>query len=555
MAKQSEINTLDELVNEATGASALLDENKYPVSSSPLYGFGSLAKAGELLPPWWSTKRDKALAKFWKRSPHLSSALYNAQAKLVGIPLQIIARDPTIPEHRAEAAAMTYHINTSSEFNKSWHVTYAKFIEDLLTHDNGAFIEVIGAGFADGPLLGAGMGMRHLDSERCTRTSNPIYPVVYQAEDNKRYKLHWTRVIHMTQMPSPIATMNGVGFCAVSRSVDIAQNLVDIAIYKQERLGSRPPNMIIVGKGITGQQIMEAFVAGEQESSNRNQTRYARTVAIGSENPEIDLKTVELSHLEPFDEETSINLGMYAIALAFGMDAGELWPSQRGSSNQVDANIRRLQTRGKLPAQTTSELSTQIDQKVLPEYLMSVFDLPDDEENQQRALIKDIRARNRDRDIASGTINVNAARQQALDYQDISQSTYNSLELEDGRLSDGQPLEVLFFDPNPVYSKHLNFGNINPLAYTENDVQEMFAMIHDKMAGVLQEMATTSSESKEERLNEAYGALAWLEKRYKAEMFTNNVALFNEAEDVDPDIDLEEEEEDLTGPRDGRDDG
>lgn len=553
MAKTADINNMDELLAEATGAKVLVTgEGGYAVSVAPLLGFGAMAKAGELLPPWWSTRRDRELSRFWKKSPHLSSAIYNAQAKLVGIPLQIIARDPTIPEHRVEAEMMTEYINSSSEFNKSWHVTYAKFMEDLLTQDNGAFIEVIGGGLAGGPIAGPGMGLRHLDARRCTRTSNPIYPVVYLAEDDKRYKLHWTRVISVAQMPSPRAEMHGVGFCAVSRSIDIAQNLVDISVFKQERLGSRPPNMVVLGRGITGQQIMEAFAAGEQESSNANLTRYSRTVAMGSENPEIDLKVVELSHLDPFDEETSINLGMYAIALAFGMDAGELWPSSKGSTNQVDANIRRLTTRGKLPAQTTSEIATQLDQKMLPPHLRSVFDLPDDEENQQRALIKDIRARNRDRDITSGTINVRAARQQALSYQDIDRTTFNSLEQGDGRLADGRPIELLFFEPGPPYSKHLDFSPVNPLAYMDNDITMIMPMIHEKMSSVLEEMAVTTSSSKEEKLLESYDALVWLEKKYKAEMFTNNVALFNEAEDVDPEID---EEDEAAGPRDGRDDG
>lgn len=549
MADREDIQTTEELIAEATGAKALLSESGgYPVTASPLFGVGALAKAGELLPPWWSARRDRELSAFWKRSPHLSSALYNAQAKLVGIPLQVVARDPTIPEHRAEAEAMTIYINESSDFNKSWHVTYAKFIEDLLTQDNGAFIEVIGGGLASGPILGPGMGMRHLDAKRCSRTSNPIYPVVYQAEDNKKYKLHWTRVISMSQMPSARAEMHNVGFCAISRAVDIAQNLVDIAIYKQERLGSRPPNIVVLGKGITGQQIMEAFVAGEQEASNRNQTRYSRTVAMGSENPEIDLKVVELAHLDPFDEETSINLGMYAIALAFGIDAGELWPSQRGSSNQVDANIRRLTTRGKLPAQTVSEMMTQINQKVLPQHLKCIFDLPDDEENQQRALIKDIRARNRDRDIASGTISTRAARQQALGYQDITRATFNSLELRDGRMPAGEPIEILFFETSPPYAKHLDFAPLNPLDYTQNDIAVVLPIIHDKMANVLAEMATTTSASKEEKLAEAYGALVWLEKKYKAEAFTNNIVNEEEEEDIDADPDT-------TGPQDGRDDG
>jgi len=525
MAKDSDIARMEELISEATGASVLADDTKPAVSSSPLFSIRHLARAGLLLPPWWSKRRDAALSVFWKKGGHLSSAVYNSQAKLVGIPLRIVALDQTNPEHRYEADLLTQVLNAESDFNRSWPVIYAKFIEDLLTQDNGAFMEVIGEGEPDGPIVGTGMGLRHLDSYRCIRTSNPIYPVLYEAEDNKKYKMHWTRIITMSQMPSSRVEMNGVGFCAVSRAVDIAQNLIDISIYKQERLGSRPPGMIMVGKGITGQQIMEAFYAGEQETDNRGQERFSRTVALGSENTDIGLERIDLTHMDPFDEETSINLGMFAIALAFGMDAGELWPTQRGSSNQVDANLRKLRSRGKLPAQTTTELSIQMNQKLLPPHLMAIFDLPDDEENQQKALIRDIRARNRDRDLGSGTITIRAARQMGLDDGDISQQAFNYMELEDGRLPDGRPLSLTFFSSDPVYSRHLNFGSTNPLALTDNDPTEVTNMIEGKQSGVLQELAETTSSSKEERLMIAYGALEWLRAQYQGLLYTANYSI------------------------------
>jgi hypothetical protein len=133
------------------------------------------------------------MSRLWKQSDHLASAVYNSQAKLVGIPFQIVAHDPSNVEHVAMADKMTDDLLFLSEFGQGWMYSYEKFIEDLLSKDNGAFFEIVGAGRPDGPIVGAPVAVRHLDSMRCSRTGNPEYPVVFLAEDNKRYKLHWKR--------------------------------------------------------------------------------------------------------------------------------------------------------------------------------------------------------------------------------------------------------------------------------------------------------------------------------------------------------------------------
>lgn len=484
--------------------------------------FSWLVRAGDIIPPWWSRSRDYKLLEFYNNCNHLAIAVYNSTAKMVGIPFDIVPKDTSNFAHLEQAEELTQILKVASGFGRGWDYEYSRFVLDLLTQDNGAFMEIVGDGPADGPILGLPTGLVHRDSRRCTRTGNPVYPVIFQDVDGRLYKIHWTRIIMMSQMPSAQEEMYGVGLCAVSRSCMVAQNLLDISVYKMERLGSRPHNQIIVGKGITGQEIMTSLRRAEETMSNQGMRRYSHTIAIGSKNTEIGLDKIDLAHLDPFDEETSINLGMYAIAAAFGMDSDELWPGGGRSGSQGEANLKRMRSRGRLPAQLTSDLAQQFNFKVLPPHLTVEFDFRDDEEDQQKALIRDIRGRNRERDLGTGSVSTRTARLNMLEDRDISPNQYEDMELDDGRLPDGKPIALLFHTQDPIYERHLKFSQDPLLFHPENpaDVlphaQAMIREIETNRSALLDEWAMTTSKAKESRLNRAYHALDWLEDQYRA---------------------------------------
>ncbi len=494
-----------------------------------------LVQAGELLPPWWSRQRDLKMSQIWKENNHLSLAIYNTQAKLVGIPFTVVPFDFSNQAHVQEAHEIEYSLRVTSQFGRGWNEAYSRFIEDLLTTDNGAFMEIIGRGRADGPIVGRPISVQHLDSIRCRRTGSDEFPVIYQATDGKMYKMHWTRIIFTSQMPSARKEMYGVGFCGVSRCIDVSTTLVDMVRYKQERLGSRPMNQIIVGKGVTAQNIMEALSRVEGGLDARGFSRYAKTVAIGSENPDIGLERLDLSHKDPFDEEVNTNLGMFAIAAALGMDADEIWPTsgRSGGGSSGDANLRRIRSRGRLPQQLTADVATQFNFKFLPPYLRMEFDFKDDAQDQQEANIRDIRARNRERDLGTGSINIRGARVQMLRQKDVSQSTFDHMELTDGRMPDGVTISALYFDDDPVYVEFLRFME-NPLQIVANTrgeqtdpftgetklgvddekVDDVIAEIQSQREIVLDALTSTTSHLTNTKLQASYFALDWLEQQY-----------------------------------------
>lgn len=418
-----------------------------------LYGSASilswLVRGGEIVAPWWSRRRDLDLRNFWQAGDHLSGAVYTLRTKVTTLPFQIIPRDMSVRAH-VRAADRFEQILHDSEFGEGWAVAIGRFVEDVLTTDNGGFLEVIGDGEADGPIIGPALGVAHLDSARCQRTSNPEFPVLYEDTSGRLYKLHYTRVIALSQMTSPRAEMRGVGFCAVSRCINTGQNLQDIATYKQEKLGSRPARQMLVGSNISADEIQQAFQIAEMQMDNMGLGRYAKMVAIGNKSKDIRIDVKDLASVpDGFDEEKSVTLGMFTIALAFGVDARELWPASTSGATKADAMIQHLKARGKAFGSLINGIEDAFNRKVLPAYLRLQFDQQDDEQDANRAEIREKRSQQRQRDAQTGALTVRVMREQMLEDAEITDAQFSEMELEDGRLPDGTPVLTLFSSPDP----------------------------------------------------------------------------------------------------------
>ena len=155
-----------------------------------------------------------------KESNHLSGLAYLATTKLVNIPVSFVARDPSISAHVDAAEMFTKQVSLASEFGQSVRETLKKFVYDLLVYDNGSFLEPLGGGDPAGPIEGLPVSLLHRDGMSCTRTNNPEYPVVFQdSVKKKRYKFHYSRIVFMSQQPSGLQRMNGVGFGCQAEAV------------------------------------------------------------------------------------------------------------------------------------------------------------------------------------------------------------------------------------------------------------------------------------------------------------------------------------------------
>jgi len=462
-----------------------------------------LATGNTLMPPWWSKKRDVELRKFWKKSDHLSGTIWAVQSKMTAIPFKILPRDLSVQEHFPIAEYYTNLITDGSQFGEGWIDLYSKWLEDFFTQDNGAFIEIIGRGKKDGELEGVPITMASLDSARCRRTGNPKFPVVYESHGGKLYKFHHTRIAFASQMPSSAERMFGVGFCAVGRCINAAQNLIDIATFKQEKLGSRPNRQIIITQGgLDPADLKAAISEANMEMSNQGLTRYAKTIAAGSVNvPDAGIQVYDLANYDGFNEEDSVVLGMATVALAFGYDAQELFPVSK-NAGKADAIIQHIKQRGKSPALVIGVMERLINRRFLPSYLKMVFDLQDDAEDRQAADVHSIRSTTRTRDIEILITDTRTERETMLNNGEITEAQFIQLELGDGRLKDGVSVESLFFSQDAEYKDFL--GNID---------KESIESLEGGREKMLEILSNSKSKRRKKKATNAIGAMEFLLNR------------------------------------------
>jgi len=493
-----------------------------------------LIKTGDLVPPWWSRLRDRELHRLVKESNHLSGIAYLATTKLVNIPLSFEARDPTITTHVDTAESYTQQITLASQYGQTIREALKRFCYDYLIYDNGGFMEIMGDGDPAGPIKGMPLALRHLDSMDCTRTGNPEYPVVYRDDrTGKRYKFHYARVIYMAQQPSGLQKMHGVGFGAASRSIMLAQVLNDQLTYKLEQMGSRPAEKLVVGRNVDTEELYASYLMAEEIADNLGLKRYGKNIFIGGE--DIDVVAKNLHEFTVFDEETGTNMAMYAMFYGWGLDIRDGWPIGGSKGGEQIANMK---ARGRLPADFTTDLKLQFDLKVCSPWLKTVMDFQDDEEDQQRAIIQDIRSRRIARLSESGSIDREAQRRTMLLDGELPREEFLRMQLEEGKLEDGQPIESLFFSRDDIISglTALN-GFSNPLIYEDNDVNAITREIHVNEELCLRVLGESSSIILRRKATHALYALKWLEDKYES------IAMRNLQADPNA-VELDSEEED-----------
>lgn len=488
----------------------------------------ALVRAGELLPPWYSRQREIALFSFFMQSDHLQSAEYKIRTKLTAIKPRVVPRDTNIKSSIALADDFNALLFESWEMGGGWQVGFGKDITDLLTRDNGFFREIMGGGPKDKPIKGLPTGSMSLDTTRCTRTDSIEFPVIYHDTDGHRYKFHRSRVMFAAQSPVSLASMHGVGRCWITRAVNSAQNLIDIGIFKQEKLGSRPPRRILLGRGIEAQQLWDAFFDAEESMDNVGLRRFSKTVMIGSQSTEVGLDSIDLASTpDGFDERTNTEIGMFVIALAAGIPPRDLWPASTTGATRADAETQHIS--GSAGYQAILDLFAfliggspvgsrqSLIGKFLPRSLKLVFDFVDDEQDARAAQNAQTRAATRERDIGDGVINIRVAREQAVQASDLNQAQFEELELSDGRLPDGTSVLNLFLTTDPAMQQLLSISTPNPLDIEANRENAEFVLEQIKDALLLANMQALNASTAriKNQAKQAVRALTELQKIYQ----------------------------------------
>ena len=486
---------------------------------------GYLSSGSSFVAPWWSKQRDLDLASFWKGSDKLSGAIALLTSKVLTVPVRVEPRDNSLKKHARDAEEYTIRLQEESEFGQGLNEALSKWVEDWLTSDNGAFFEIIGDGDKDGPIEGPALGVAHLDSHRCYRWSNPEYPVIYERPDGGRTKFHWTRVAYAADQPSAREEMLGVGFCGVSRSINAAQNLLDIATYKQEKLGSRPLRGILQGRGIRTDAILDALAISAEEMDNRGLEIFSQLAILGDIEPDAALELLSLVSLpDGFDEETSTRLGMFTIALAFGVPIRWIWPAAVSGATKADAMYQHIAGLGGGIGRMLETLTMLLGGdprgtrhgrgKFLPEHLKLSFDFQDDEQDRMRAEIQAKRSKSIQVGLETGVYGTRVAREKALAAGDLTQAQFEELELGDGRLPDGTTVLSLFHNAKEPFLSWLDLGIPNPLMTTSNDPIDVLGEINAAAVNVQDVLANSGQAGTRKKAQQALAALSQLKAMY-----------------------------------------
>jgi hypothetical protein len=487
--------------------------------------FSFLVESGTTVPAWWSRHRDLELRRFWHSNDHVAGAFYAFISRLTSVPIRVEAKDQSVKTHVEQAAEYTdllwYATSSRSDMTTNgWVHGWGMFIQDLLTQDNGAFFIVEGPGRPEGPLTGRPTKLIHLDSQRVTRKGNEEYPIVYENYDGKLYKIHESRVIAMSSLPSAQQRMYGVGFCALSRCINYAQILTDILIYKQEKLGSRPKERLIIGKkGITAEDIARAFMVADDQMNSMGLSRYSKTVVLApnvrSSSAEVDISVEDLVQAgQVFDEGQSMMLGMNTIALALGVPTRWLWPATATGATKADAQFQHLAGMVQGPGEIIRAVKLALEAKFLPPHLVISVDYQDDEQDRQQAEIRNTRATQRKTDIEDSVITVRVAREQALSSGDITQAQFDQMELDDGRLPSGDPVVALFNTSDTYMAELLDLGVDNPIDVNMNDPIDMLIKLDDAAFIAMGETQTAPSFQRKSKARQVLAALAVLKELY-----------------------------------------
>jgi hypothetical protein len=205
---------------------------------------------------------------------------------------------------------------------------------------------------------------------------------------------------------------------------------------------------------------------------------------------------------------------MAAISLGFGMDIREVFPIFGGGNTRGEAVLAHLKGRGKGPGQFLGVLRRLVKSKILPPYLDFDFDFRDDAEDRQAAEIAKTRSAARAENLGTGVIDVRTAREQMLDFGEITAAQFEALELADGRLASGVPVLSLFASADSDIADLLDLGFDDVANTALHDAGAVMAEIDALMPEVFALMESSRG-ADIRRARQARAALDELRKLYE----------------------------------------
>lgn len=416
------------------------------------------------LPPYWSWWRDVALA----ATPHKEDMWAGAVSKVV---TKFAAHSYTIKDadDSTRKVSASQQLLKRADGGQGWIIFAEKIIQDLACTDNGVFIRIRraddetqtiklkstmsypglpGQQFDEATVTNSApaskiVGLYHLDSLRCMRTGNLMYPVRYQPVMGPPQLLRWDQVLTYADQPSSRAELMGVGFCAASRCYKTIAKLAALEQMVYEFLTGTGANKVVFLQGIGEPTLQGILKAGEANAQAKGLLYYLGTVlgAIPGDTPISSVEVVLKQLAAGFVPKDERDQGVLIYSNNLGIpqqDLQALSGQALGTGTQTLVLAEAAQGMGMLPAflkwweQTVSD-------RVLPATTELTFDNEHDVRDQKaRAEARQLRGADRVARIQSGEISPAVARQLAADDGDLPQELLAQDVTPGGQIADDE---------------------------------------------------------------------------------------------------------------------
>jgi hypothetical protein len=339
------------------------------------------------LPRYWSQARDLTLAATLQLENLWSSAIFKAITKLAS--RGWVVEDGDDSQRRTERAQELL-LNASGA--AGWVGFLTQHLQDYLTTDNGAPVEIVRASSAAGSRI---LGLMPLDSLRCIRTGDSAVPMLYRALDGKEHELRDYQVLDFVDMRSPRAELCGVGLCAASRAWRKIHTLASLEIYLDEKISGTRPNSIFIINGMAGSQLEDAVTMTATQQEAKGYVNYRGAVIVTATKPDAPLTLIEIPLAQVpdgFNAREEREEARLVYAHAIGIDLQELQPQPAGLNSGGTALVLAEKAKGQGLAAWAKQAEHFFSHRVLPKSTTFAWSERDLGEQKAEAEVNKVRA-------------------------------------------------------------------------------------------------------------------------------------------------------------------
>lgn len=276
-------------------------------------------KANLTEPEYGHRDRDAWLLEFGQREPHLAGVV----SSVVSIDAN---RSWYLTGGRNQVRRYTDVLHNFDD-GDGWRESIGVSSNAFWSTDLGSPTE-LGRDGIGGPLR----ALYTVDPTLCELTGNRGYPLKFRDAAGAQF---WSKddFFRVASMPNVRNKFNGLGFCAVSRCLELAKLMVAVYQHDNEMLLARAPRGLLLLQGIDEEQWTTALQGRDAELTGMGREFFDLIMVLASSGmQEVDAKLVALSQLPAnFDIQVTTNLLMQAFALCFGYDIREFWAVSSGA--------------------------------------------------------------------------------------------------------------------------------------------------------------------------------------------------------------------------------